>query len=255
MKTCFKGSRESPSELCDGSISEVLDSLGVNSAHNGYYYIAYAVELAISDPGILDNMTEKVYPEIERKFGLGKNTSERCIRSAIERAFSSGGSERLREVFRFETKESSGKVTNSAFIRRMLELLGVKPGFYIEDKLDCPPEVSYAIADYLKKMHISDGFKGFRYLAYAISILLSSPDADLSESSIYPKIEEHFHVSANSSFRCIKYAIRSALECDSGEREKMLKIFGSKNGRIRNSEFLRKSVEILSKELNMPCGR
>lgn len=101
----------------------VLDVLGVNQAHDGYYHILKAVHLLAQDP--LQSITKVIYPEVGSTFGGNGPQVERSIRSAIQYAWNNRD-ERIWACYFKPGKDGSiQKPTNQSFLLMLLRLLKI----------------------------------------------------------------------------------------------------------------------------------
>lgn len=65
-------------------LTRLLYSLGLSQNYTGFYCIASAVEIAISQPQALTMVTKWLYPQIARQRGTNWKAVERNNRSAID---------------------------------------------------------------------------------------------------------------------------------------------------------------------------
>ncbi len=95
---------------------ELLDAMGFSLNHNGYYYIAYAVDLILHNPTLVRQTTTQLYPLIAQKFEVSSCSVERCIRSSIEYAWLKGDIKLLNKLFLNKVDADRAKPTNSIFL-------------------------------------------------------------------------------------------------------------------------------------------
>lgn len=79
-----------PSELFGGGDFEVYDllyCLGITVKYKGFFYTAYAVQLAIQQPERLLHVTKWLYPDIAKRYGTSYQAVERSIRTVIHVAW------------------------------------------------------------------------------------------------------------------------------------------------------------------------
>ncbi len=90
---------------------------------NGFLYLQDAVEQALSNRGMLQAITTRLYPMIAQRHQVSPSCVERNIRTAIELTFERGDLAFLYEYFGSSVREASGKPTNSEFIAGLTELV------------------------------------------------------------------------------------------------------------------------------------
>ena len=64
----------------------------------GFYYLAYAIELAIEDPFIVQCVTKTLYPVIARRYGVSPSSVERAMRTALDAAWRQDGKKTLNQM-------------------------------------------------------------------------------------------------------------------------------------------------------------
>lgn len=112
---------------CDGEeapdlnirICRVLRLLGVPEHLSGHLYLQEAVELVMREPSYLRHVTTALYPDVARKYQSSPGRVERCIRHAIETAWSRCDLDTLSEYFGNTISPVRGKPVNSEFIARV----------------------------------------------------------------------------------------------------------------------------------------
>lgn len=97
-------------------IAVMLRILGVQPDVRGWRYIVDAVQMVVKDEGLLYAITKELYPAIACKNGSTASKVERCIRSAIETAWTQGSTEAQQHYFGSIVGPEKGKPTNGAFI-------------------------------------------------------------------------------------------------------------------------------------------
>lgn len=100
-------------------IISYLKVLGIPSNLKGYKYILFAVQLGLSDTSYMENLTQKLYPDIANKFGTSPQKVERSIRHAIEKSWSVTSQNRKREIFG-EAYCFDAKPTNGHFLSTLV---------------------------------------------------------------------------------------------------------------------------------------
>ena len=97
-------------------IEDTLLSLGVPPQLRGFAYIADAVDIGISNPSSLYQITKVLYPDVAKRNGTTPTRVERAIRNAIDSTYMGAkNSERLRTKLG-DVAALSERPTNSAFI-------------------------------------------------------------------------------------------------------------------------------------------
>ena len=105
------------------SVTEIIHQIGVPAHIKGYYYIRESILLAVSDVGILNSVTKKLYPEVARRFDTTPSRVERAIRHSIEVAWDRGDLDTLNRYFGYTVNNNRGKPTNSEFIAMIADKL------------------------------------------------------------------------------------------------------------------------------------
>lgn len=106
--------------LFQENVMDLLKKIGMPLSCKGYRYIRYGALLCKRHPIVLDHLMLGFYGEIAKHFDSNSGAVERCIRSAVERAFLDGDPEVINHLFRF--KKSKGKVENREFMAQLLDL-------------------------------------------------------------------------------------------------------------------------------------
>ena len=97
-------------------IAVMLRILGVQPDVRGWRYIVDGVMMTVENEELLHQLTKGLYPAIARKNGSTASKVERCIRSAIETAWTQGSTEAQQHYFGSIVGPEKGKPTNGAFI-------------------------------------------------------------------------------------------------------------------------------------------
>ena len=97
-------------------IAVMLRLIGVQPDVRGWRYIVDAVQMVVEDEELLHHLTKELYPAIARKNGTTWQRVERCIRNAIETAWTQGSTEAQQHYFGSIIGPEKGKPTNGAFI-------------------------------------------------------------------------------------------------------------------------------------------
>lgn len=59
----------------------LLSRLGVTANYRGFFQTAYAVQLCVEDPGRLQQLTSRLYPEVAKQYNTNWRAIERNIRN------------------------------------------------------------------------------------------------------------------------------------------------------------------------------
>lgn len=81
------------------------------------------IKLAVERPGIINNVTKELYPQIAEKFNTTASKVERAIRHSIEVAWNRQRIEAINAVFGVRVYIGSDKPTNSEFIALVADKL------------------------------------------------------------------------------------------------------------------------------------
>lgn len=81
-----------------GRIYDVLKALGIRRTYKGYYYIADAVRLVMSDATKLLYISKSLYPEVARIHDTTINCVERDIRTVVSSCWESEYADILAEM-------------------------------------------------------------------------------------------------------------------------------------------------------------
>lgn len=107
-------------EICMG----YFERLGIPPHFKGYRYLVEGIWLAAVHPEWLSSVTQHLYPAIGQRFAVSGAQVERAMRYALEVAWSRGNVEELYRLFPY-VQEDRGKPTNSEFISKMVQLVGL----------------------------------------------------------------------------------------------------------------------------------
>lgn len=97
--------------------SNLLLSLNISTKHDGFAYLREAILLMGKDP--TQSVTKLLYPEVARICGCNKDNVERCIRTALDRAWKKGDPRIWQKYF----PGAQQRPSNAVFISRMAEAL------------------------------------------------------------------------------------------------------------------------------------
>lgn len=104
-------------------ITVIIQRLGVPASCQGFGFLRTAIELSISDPKMLDEVTKRMYPTVAEIYGSTPSRVERNMRHAIETAWSRGDIAYMEKLFGYTVDAERGKPTNSAFIAAVTDYI------------------------------------------------------------------------------------------------------------------------------------
>ena len=104
-------------------ITQVMQEIGVPAHIKGYNYLRCAIELVVTNPAYLEQITFMLYPTVAREFDTIPSRVERAIRHAVEVAWDRGDLATLQKWFGNTVSSVKGKPTNSEFIARVADTL------------------------------------------------------------------------------------------------------------------------------------
>ena len=102
-------------------VTDIIHELGIPAHIKGYRYVREAIILAVGNAGIIDAITQELYPQVANMFQTTPSRVERAIRHAIEVAWDRGDLETLQRYFGYTVSNIKGKPTNSEFIALVAE--------------------------------------------------------------------------------------------------------------------------------------
>lgn len=70
-----------------GKVMKMLCRLGITATYHGFFYTAYAVQIARENPLYFLLVTKRLYPEVGKHFGTTAASVERAIRTVAETAW------------------------------------------------------------------------------------------------------------------------------------------------------------------------
>lgn len=102
-------------------ISRLLDEFGIPVNIRGYLYLRNAIYLSITNLGLVNSITKKLYPEIANNFSTQSSRVERAIRHAIKVAWERGNKNKITDYFGYCISETIGRPTNAQFIAKVAD--------------------------------------------------------------------------------------------------------------------------------------
>lgn len=79
-------------------IQQILRRLCIGGNLRGFYYLAYAIELTIKDPFVVQYVTKTLYPVIARRYGVSPSSVERAMRTALNSSWRQDGKKALNQM-------------------------------------------------------------------------------------------------------------------------------------------------------------
>ena len=98
-------------------VTNLLLSLSISTKHDGFAYLREAILLMAQDPS--QSVTKVLYPEVARICGCTKDSVERSIRTALDRAWAKGDKAVWLKYF----PGAEQRPSNAVFISRLTEAL------------------------------------------------------------------------------------------------------------------------------------
>lgn len=106
------------------AVANILRRLGIATKLRGYGYLREAIPVALRQRGQL--VTKEIYPAVARACDVNKEQVERCIRTAIGKAFKRRNEEIWRLYFQPEPDGTLVQPSNGAFIFALAEWLAAE---------------------------------------------------------------------------------------------------------------------------------
>ena len=100
-------------------VSHIIRTLGIPPHFKGYSYLEAAIIMTVQEPGLINEVTTKLYPFIARHFQTSEQRVERAMRFAIETAWNKGTVQILHDLFGYCIDDQKGKPTNASFIAKI----------------------------------------------------------------------------------------------------------------------------------------
>ncbi len=107
----------------EARITNILHNMGVPAHIKGYNFLRQSIIMAVEDPGVINLVTKRLYPDIAKMNKTTASRVERAIRHAIEVAWDRGNVDVLNEYFGYTINNMRGKPTNSEFIAMISDKL------------------------------------------------------------------------------------------------------------------------------------
>lgn len=100
----------------DNLIDDFLTEIGMPCHLVGYSHVVTALKMIMVDPTYLNNITDRLYPQIAQQHDSTPPRVERAIRHAIERAWERMAFSTMDRLFGNIGDPGKGKPTNSEFL-------------------------------------------------------------------------------------------------------------------------------------------
>ncbi len=113
-------------------ISTVLRDMGLPAHLKGYRFARDAIELAVRDPSVMQNVTKGVYSCLGERFETLPANIERAMRNAIEVAWDRGDMDEMQKIFGYTVSTTKGKPTNSEFIAMIANHLRLRTKYHLQ---------------------------------------------------------------------------------------------------------------------------
>lgn len=111
--------RRQVQEVC----ARFFERMGIPPHFKGYRYLIEGIWLASLNPAWLNSVTQHLYPAIAQRFEVSASQVERAMRYALDVTWEKGNMDELYGFFPY-VLENKGKPTSSAFIAKMVGMVG-----------------------------------------------------------------------------------------------------------------------------------
>lgn len=129
IRQLVMGSVLPPKELTLRNVQEIctvyFERMGIPPHYKGYRYLIEGIWLVALHPSWLHSVTQNLYPAIGHRFGVNGAQVERAMRYALDITWEKGNIDQLYQIFP-HVNENKGKPTNSIFIAKMVDLVGLE---------------------------------------------------------------------------------------------------------------------------------
>lgn len=105
--------------IVEGMVHDLLAELGTPAHLTGYRCLVTALLVIVDDPGIIDNITQGLYPMLAAMHDTTPSRVERALRHLIEVTWARGDWGVLNHYFGNTVNAEKGKPTNSEFLARV----------------------------------------------------------------------------------------------------------------------------------------
>lgn len=97
-------------------VAKALTELGVPAHLIGHAYLMTAIQMVMSSPRRVKDVTTWLYPGVAKVHGTTASKVERAMRHAVETSWERASMDALDQYFGNTTSRTKGKPTNSEFI-------------------------------------------------------------------------------------------------------------------------------------------
>jgi two-component system response regulator (stage 0 sporulation protein A) len=122
----FKGINEIPvmkrnnyNQDLEFEVSRIIQSLNIPPHFKGYSYLRDAIIMTSQEPGLINEVTKRLYPLIAEQYHTTMHRVERAMRFAIETAWNKSDVQILHNLFGYCVDDKKGKPTNASFIAKI----------------------------------------------------------------------------------------------------------------------------------------
>ncbi len=102
-------------------VANIIKTLNIPTHYKGFSYLQAAIIMTVQEPGLINEVTTKLYPIIARHFNTNEQRVERAMRFAIETAWNRGDIQVLDDLFGYCVDDQKGKPTNASFIAKIAD--------------------------------------------------------------------------------------------------------------------------------------
>lgn len=120
---CRQGTPLNPNPLIRGCTRKHLIRMEMPTNVRGFVYLLDAVELLAQDPSLQHNLVQGLYADIGILHQAPYTNIERCIRTAVEKAFELGDINYIYRHFGTRVQEKTGKTKNGDFIEILAQIV------------------------------------------------------------------------------------------------------------------------------------
>ncbi len=118
-----QGTPLSPTPLIRGCTRKHLLRMQMPTNVSGFVYLMDAVELVLQDPSLQHDLVRGLYADVGALHREPYTNIERCIRTAVEKAFECGDVNYIYEHFGEKVRARTGKTQNGDFIEILAKIV------------------------------------------------------------------------------------------------------------------------------------
>ena len=104
-------------------ITNIIKELGIPANIKGYYYIRFAITLAVNDFTYIDAIVKKLYPAVAEEYKTTASRVERAIRHAITTGWNRANVDFAYKLFGYTVEQNKANPTNSEFISTVADYI------------------------------------------------------------------------------------------------------------------------------------